>query len=335
MYDPVTDSFHEYESVKPNKVILPTMENIGYLPDITGIGIPTKDGNIIMNPARSLSEGTQVGMQINQIDPVKTSPGMNVPNTLYPIEENVQVNQISPTDIFSPGMNVPSTLPSIEEDIQTRQINPANPSLISPEEIFTPQENVSVDVVIPKQEEERPATPYIPPKNTPITPKNPTPPKNTSNGKGQKSSRVNNTPIVPKNDWVRQLAQAYRNLGVSENGIRNLIAKNALESNWGKSAQGRYNYGNITTGKSWKGNYVNGHDRDSKGRPIRNKFRSYNSIEEFAKDEVEFLKRLYDFDDNDDIDTFINKLLGGNKGKRRYAEDPKYSSKLKQIYKNL
>lgn len=245
MYNPVTDSFTQYESVKPNKVILPTMENIGYQPDITDIGIPTEDGNVIMKPARS--------------------------------------------------------------------------SLISPEEIFTPQENVSVDVVIPKQEEERPTTP----------------PENTSNNKVQKSSRINNTPIVPKNDWVRQLAQAYRNLGVSENGIRNLIVKNALESNWGKSAQGRYNYGNLTTGSSWKGNYVNGHDRDSKGRPIRNKFRSYNSIEEFAKDEVEFLKRLYDFDDNDDIDTFINKLLGGNKGKRRYAEDPKYSNKLKQIYKNL
>lgn len=149
------------------------------------------------------------------------------------------------------------------------------------------------------------------------------------------TSNPNNTPIIPKNDWVKQLSQAYRNIGVSENGIRNLIAKNALESNWGKSAQGRYNYGNITTGSSWTGDFVNGHDHDGQGRPIRNKFRSYNSLEEFAQDEVAFLKRLYDFDDNDDIDTFTYKLQGGNKGKRHYAEDPRYRNSVKGIYKGL
>jgi flagellum-specific peptidoglycan hydrolase FlgJ len=149
------------------------------------------------------------------------------------------------------------------------------------------------------------------------------------------TSNPNNTPIIPKNDWVKQLSQAYRNIGVSENGIRNLIAKNALESNWGKSAQGRYNYGNITTGSSWKGDFVNGHDTDGHGHAIRNKFRSYNSLEEFAQDEVSFLKRLYDFDDNDDIDTFTYKLQGGNKGKRHYAGDPRYRSSVKSVYKGL
>ena len=149
------------------------------------------------------------------------------------------------------------------------------------------------------------------------------------------TSNPNNTPIIPKNEWVRQLTEAYRKYNVSENGIRNLIAKNALESNWGKSAQGRYNYGNITTGSSWKGDFVNGHDHDGQGRPIRNKFRSYNSMEEFAKDEVDFLRRLYDFDDNDDIDTFTYKLQGGNKGGRHYAEDPRYRNSIKGIYKGL
>ena len=148
-------------------------------------------------------------------------------------------------------------------------------------------------------------------------------------------SKPNNTPIVPKNEWVKQLSDAYRKIGVSENGIRNLIAKNGLESNWGKSAQGRYNYGNITTGNSWKGDYVNGYDHDAKGNPIRNKFRSYASMEDFAKDEVDFLKRLYDFDDNDDIDTFTYKLKGGNKGKRHYAEDPNYRNALKNVYNGL
>ena len=146
---------------------------------------------------------------------------------------------------------------------------------------------------------------------------------------------TNNTPVIPRNEWTKKLAQAYRDLKVSENGIRNLIAKNALESRWGEAAQGRYNYGNITTGRSWTGEYVNGRDHDANGNPITNKFRSYNSIEEFAKDELAFLKRLYDFNDSDDIDTFTTKLQGGNKGGRKYASDPKYGSKVKQLYKQL
>lgn len=147
--------------------------------------------------------------------------------------------------------------------------------------------------------------------------------------------KPNNSKFTSKNEWVTQLSNAYRKLGISENGIRNLIAKNALESGWGRSAQGNYNYGNITTGSSWKGSYVNGRDHDAKGNSIRQKFRSYNSIEEFAKDEVDFLRRLYDFDDKDDIKTFVKKLQGGNKGKRRYAESPTYENKVINVYAKL
>ena len=149
------------------------------------------------------------------------------------------------------------------------------------------------------------------------------------------TSNPNNTPIIPKNDWVKQLSQAYRNIGVSENGIRNLIAKNALESDWGKSAQGRYNYGNITTGSSWTGAYANGRDHDANGNPIRNKFRSYDSIQQFAADEIALLKRLYNFNQDDDIDTFLSKLQGGNSGGYKYAADPDYKTNVKKIYKSL
>lgn len=149
------------------------------------------------------------------------------------------------------------------------------------------------------------------------------------------SSNTQTIKFKSKNEWVNKLSEAYRKLGVSENGIKNLIAKNALESGWGKSVQGRYNYGNITTGSSWKGDYVNGKDHDAKGNPVRHKFRSYNSIEEFAADEVNFLTRLYDFDDKDDINTFAKKLQGGNKGKRKYAESPTYISKILKVYDSL
>jgi flagellum-specific peptidoglycan hydrolase FlgJ len=41
-----------------------------------------------------------------------------------------------------------------------------------------------------------------------------------------------------------------------------------LESGWGKSAQGDYNFGNITAGKYWKGRIVEGGDKNKKGEDI-------------------------------------------------------------------
>lgn len=149
----------------------------------------------------------------------------------------------------------------------------------------------------------------------------------------QKRHRV---PYKGKSEWSNNMAEAYRRAGISnENAIRMLVAQDGLESGWGRSAQGRFNYGNITTGASWKGNYVNGRDKNAKGEPIRQKFRSYDSLEEYAIDKVNFLKRLYDFDENDDIVTFAKKLKGGNKGKRNYADDPEYKDKIVSAYNSI
>ena len=77
----------------------------------------------------------------------------------------------------------------------------------------------------------------------------------------------------------------------------------------GRSAQGKFNFGNLTTGAKWQGDYVTGNDKNAKGEAIKQKFRSYNSMDEYAADKVQFLKRLYDFDENDDINKFVAKLL--------------------------
>ena len=114
-----------------------------------------------------------------------------------------------------------------------------------------------------------------------------------------------------------------------------LLAQDALESSWGKSAQGKYNFGNLTTGSSWKGNYVTGNDKNAKGEAIKQKFRSYNSMDEYAADKIQFLKRLYDFDENDDINKFVAKLTGSNKGKRRYAEATNYAKVLTGVYNGI
>lgn len=138
-----------------------------------------------------------------------------------------------------------------------------------------------------------------------------------------------------KNQWVSDMTASYKRAGLNDNAIKNLIAKNALESGWGRSAQGDYNFGNITTGSSWTGRFVQGKDHDANGKKISQKFRAYDSMDDYVKDEIQFLTKLYDFNQDDDFDTFIDKLQGNNSGKRRYAEDKQYSSKVKQVYNSI
>lgn len=158
----------------------------------------------------------------------------------------------------------------------------------------------------------------------------------TSTTQTKKSSSKWVSPYVRnRNKWVQDMTNAYKKYGLSDNAIKNLLAKNALESSWGKSAQGNYNFGNITTGSSWKGDYVKGSDKDADGKSISQKFRAYSSIDDYVKDEIQFLTKLYDFNQDDSFDVFINKLQGGNKGKRFYAQAKDYIDKVKGIYNSL
>ena len=145
-----------------------------------------------------------------------------------------------------------------------------------------------------------------------------------------------NSPYKNRNTWVTDLAAAYRKAGVTnDNAIKMLIAQDAQESSWGRSAQGKFNFGNLTTGAKWKGDHVRGNDHDTKGTPIKQKFRSYNSMDEYAADKLQFLKHLYDFDENDDINTFTAKLTGKNKGKRRYAEATDYADRVAAVFRSF
>lgn len=144
------------------------------------------------------------------------------------------------------------------------------------------------------------------------------------------------SPYTNRKQWATELINAYKKAGITnDNAIRMLLAQDALESSWGTSAQGKYNFGNLTTGSSWKGDYVTGNDKNAKGEAIKQKFRSYNSMDEYAADKIQFLKRLYDFDENDDINKFVAKLTGSNKGKRRYAEAKEYANSLRGVYNSF
>lgn len=153
--------------------------------------------------------------------------------------------------------------------------------------------------------------------------------------KSQKSSERWTSPYSDRNTWIADMTTAYKKIGLNDNTIKNLIAKNAFESSWGKSAQGDFNFGNLTAGENWKGKIVQGKDKDKYGNPITQRFRAYDSLDGYVADEINFLIKLYDFNQNDDFDTFINKLQGNNKEKRRYAEDPQYVSKVREVYNSI
>lgn len=159
----------------------------------------------------------------------------------------------------------------------------------------------------------------------------------SNNGSVSTTSSIRwNSPYDGKRDqWIMDMTAAYKRQNLNDNAIKNLIAKNALESGWGRSAQGDYNFGNITTGSSWTGRFVQGKDHDANGKKISQKFRAYDSMDDYVKDEIQFLTKLYDFNQDDNFDTFIDKLQGNNSGKRRYAEDKQYSSKVKQVYNSI
>ena len=144
------------------------------------------------------------------------------------------------------------------------------------------------------------------------------------------------SPYKDRSKWAADLTNAYKRAGITnDNAIRMLVSQDALESAWGRSAQGKFNFGNLTTGAKWQGDYVTGNDKNAKGEAIKQKFRSYNSMDEYAADKVQFLKRLYDFDENDDINKFVAKLTGSNKGKRRYAEAGNYAKLLTGVYNGI
>ena len=225
----------------------------------------------------------------------------------------------------------PVSNPTIDYTDITNPINPFseynyNTTYDKPEALVVPvKDEAPVEEVINKPE----SLIITPVTNRPIASKPVTNKPVTANSTWK-------SPYTNRKQWSTELINAYKKAGITnDNAIRMLLAQDALESSWGKSAQGKYNFGNLTTGSSWKGDYVTGNDKNAKGEAIKQKFRSYNSMDEYAADKIQFLKRLYDFDENDDINKFVAKLTGSNKGKRRYAEAKEYANSLRGVYNSF
>lgn len=152
--------------------------------------------------------------------------------------------------------------------------------------------------------------------------------ENNQSGDRKTLSRWVNIYKDKRDQWVKDMVKAYKEIGLSDNAIVNLLTKNAFESGWGQHAQGHFNFGNITAGSKWSGNIVLGNDTDAKGNPIKQRWRAYDSMKHYVQDELQFLQNLYNFNPNDDFETFLSKLQDG---KRKYAEALDYKDKLRSV----
>lgn len=134
-----------------------------------------------------------------------------------------------------------------------------------------------------------------------------------------------------KTDFKNTMLNVYTKI-LNENGIdtsfaKSLVAQDALESNWGKSAGGVNNFGGIK-GKgtiSRTREVINGKDVY-----INDSFRDFSSLEEYARYKVNLLNnnRYRAFDG--DVSDFSRRVASGG-----YATDPRYREILDKVIKSV
>lgn len=171
---------------------------------------------------------------------------------------------------------------------------------------------------------ETPSDPVIVPVSTPIVEQRDVAPET-----GSKTT----SKLVGKEGFkklIKLYEVALEKRGIDKIYAKWLASKDALETGWGQFGHGveHLNYGNITAGSNWSGKTYEGGDRDARGNKIKQKFRAYDSIEDYIEDQLNLynLKRYKNIFIGDPSE-FADRLYEAG-----YAVDPKYAKKIKAIY---
>lgn len=133
-----------------------------------------------------------------------------------------------------------------------------------------------------------------------------------------------------KNEFISEMTEAYSKAlklrGINPDYASYLAIQDALESGFGKSYVGNWNYGNITVGSSGA-SYTEGKDHDGYGKQIINKFRNYDTLDDYINNKIDLLsgRRYRAF--NGDISGFYSRVKAGG-----YAGDPNYVAHLNKLY---
>lgn len=141
------------------------------------------------------------------------------------------------------------------------------------------------------------------------------------------SDYAESTPQLDKGTWKAEMYAAYKRQGCSDLLARNLVGQDALETAWGKSTVGAYNYGNIKDPKNSRGNSVRAHD---KAEGSNDYYKSYSSIDDYAKDKVNLVTRQYHITGNETPREFATKLKQGG-----YATDSHYVDRVVNTIKSV
>lgn len=136
------------------------------------------------------------------------------------------------------------------------------------------------------------------------------------------------TQIKTKDEFVKTMTPAFENAlkakGLDTKYAKYLVAQSALESNWGRSQSGKFNFGGIkgkgTTRRTRE--VVNG-----QSVYINDSFRDFKDIDDYANYHVSLLnnKRYNAFTGD-----FIDRVVKGG-----YATDPKYRQALSNVYNQI
>lgn len=154
----------------------------------------------------------------------------------------------------------------------------------------------------------------------------PTSKEETSVVENKESTPIN---IKSKDEFIKTMTPAFENAlkakGLDTKYAKYLVAQSALESNWGKSQSGKFNFGGIkgkgTIRKTRE--VING-----KSIHINDSFRDFKDIDDYANYHVSLLnnKRYQAFSGGD----FIDRVVKGG-----YATDPNYKRALSNVYNQI
>lgn len=130
-----------------------------------------------------------------------------------------------------------------------------------------------------------------------------------------------------KSEFIKVMTPIYerllKNKGIDPTFAKALVQQSGLESNWGKSQSGKYNFGGI----KGKGTVRKTREViDGKSQYINDSFRDFNSLEDYANFHIDLLNnnRYKAFSGN--IYDFADKVARGG-----YATDPNYSHVLNKL----
>lgn len=256
------------------------------------------------------------------------NPDQSIPNNYF--------NEYKKLNLEDTEINAKSKIDFLREEIE-KEINKEkekyNLDILNEENIVTKGTDTTSETDSATEEQ----IPIIDSTTGTLTVSNTTPSSISKTASNAVSSTVVTKEPKTKKEIKKALHNAYIQNGVNPEMALILLSQDQLETGF-EHTQGKFNYGNITVGSyrggTWKegDDYVKGIDHDKNNKRIANRFRSYKSIDDYVKDKLAFLRDLYDVTPNENIDSFLEKMTGNNRSKRKYAENTAYAEKVKRVY---